>query len=232
MAAPAVEGTPTETAVTSAGTSHAVTLPAGMGASDLVLIIMNIGSTSATLNALTDWGEILDEAVASGLKVLWYTGAGVPSNPTFTSSASTRSASIAYRISGANKAVTPQIGTTATGTDATPNPPSVSPSGGTTDYLFVSFYGSAGEEVDDDTWSNTPPTNYTPSPPRQIACGTAGASIGGLIASAEFQRLASGAAEDPGTFGDDVSRAWRAQTVCIHPVVLAPELNMAPLRGR
>lgn len=212
---PVVEGT-AESSVNTAGTSHAVTLPAGIVDSDLVLITMDIGSTSATLNSLTDWSEILDESAANGLKVLRYTGSGVPSNPTFTSSASTRSASIAWRISNADKSVTPQIGTTATGTSTTPNPPSVSPSGGTLNYLFIAFYGAAGEEADDDTWSDTPPTNYTPSPPLQKACGTVGTNLGGMIAAASRQ-LNTGSAEDPGTFAKDTSAAWRAQTICIHP---------------
>lgn len=217
MAFPVVEGV-AESSVNTAGTSHAVTLPASITATDLVLIVMDIGSTSATLNALTDWTEVLDEASANGLKIIRYTGAGVPGNPTFTSSASTRSASIAYRISGASESVAPQIGTTATGTSATPDPPSVTPAGGISrDYLFVAFYGAAGEEADDDTWSNTPPTNYTPSPPRQKSCGTAGTNLGGLIAAAE-RSLTTGSAEDPGTFAKDVSAAWRSQTIIVHPI--------------
>ena len=74
----------------------------------------------------------------------------------------------------------------------------------------------AGEEADDDTWGNTPPTNYTPSPPRQKACGTAGTNLGGLILAAE-RALTTGSAENPGTFGVDVSAGWRAQTIMIHP---------------
>ena len=214
MAAPVVEGT-AESATTSAGTSHAVTLPASIAASDLVLIIMDIGSTSATLNALTDWTESLDEASANGLKIIRYTGAGVPSNPTFTSSASTKSASIAYRISGADKSTAPQIGTTSTGTSTTPDPPSVTPTGGISkDYLFITFFGSAGEEADDDTWVNSAPTNYGNLV--QKTAGTAGTNLGGLIGAAN-RALTTGSAENPGTFSIDTSAAWRAQTIIIHP---------------
>lgn len=218
MAFPTIQAT-AETAVATAGTSHAITLPVtGGGYFDIWLILMDIGSTSATLNALTDWGEILDESAANGLKILWYTGLGVPSNPTFTSSGATRSASIAYRISGADKTITPQIGTTATGTSLTPDPPSVTPTGGVSkDYLFIAFAGMAGEEADDDTWANTPPTNYLPNPPLQVACGTVGTNLGGLICAASRQ-LTTGAAEDPGTFNVDVSAAWRAQTIIVHPI--------------
>jgi hypothetical protein len=191
---PVIEST-AESSVNTAGTSHAVTLPGSIAAADLVLIIMNIGSTSATLNALTDWGEILDEASANGLKILRYTGAGVPSTPTFTSSGSTRSASIACRISNANKSITPQIGTTSTGTSATPDPPASAAPPSTKDYLFIAFAGMAGEEADDDTWGNTPPTNYTPNPPLQKSCGTAGTNLGGLILAASRQ-LNTGSAQD------------------------------------
>lgn len=213
---PIIEGT-AETAVSTAGTNHAITLPGSISETDLVLVLMDIGSTSATINALTGWTEDLDEASANGLKILRYTGTGVPSNPTFVTSASTRSASIAYRISGADKSIAPQIGTTATGTSVSPDPPSVTPTGGIVkDYLFIAFAGMAGEEADDDTWANTPPTNYLPSPPLQKSCGTAGTNLGGLICAASRQ-LRTGSAENPGTFNVDASAAWRAQTIIIHP---------------
>ena len=216
MASPVVAGV-TEGGLTAIGTSVAVTLPGSGSASDLYLIIADKGSTSATWNALTDWTESLDEALANGLVIVRYTGTGVPSNPTFTQSASTRTVWIAYRITGADKPTAPQIGTTGTGTSATPDPPSVTPTGGLSkDYLFIAFAGMAGEEADDDTWGNTPPTNYTPSPPRQKTGGTTGTNIGGLILSAE-RALTTGAAENPGTFGVDVSAAWRSQTIIIHP---------------
>lgn len=226
MASPVIEGV-AESSLNSAGTSHPVTLPASIDSTDLVLIIMDIGSTSATLNALTGWTESLDEAVANGLKIIRYTGAGVPSDPTFVTSASTRSAQIAYRISGADKTTAPQIATTATGSSATPDPPSITPAGGVSkDYLFIAFFGQAGEEADDDTWVNTPPTNYTPSPPRQKACGTAGTNLGGKIGAAERQ-LTTGAAQNPGTFGVDVSAAWRAQHIIIHPAADPPNEGAA-----
>lgn len=227
MAFPVIQGT-NESSTNTAGTSHLVTLPTGIIAGELVLILMSIGSTSATLNALTDWTEVLDEAAAIGLKILRWTGTGVPSDPTFTSSASTRDATISFRISGADLAIAPQIGTTGTGTSATPDPPSVTPTGGVVkDYLFIAFYGAAGEELDDDTWSDTPPTGYGPTPPFQKSCGTAGTNLGGLTAAA-WRQLNTGSAEDPGTFAKDVSAAWRSQTIIIHPILEPVVPTMAP----
>lgn len=232
MASPVVAGT-AETAVSTAGTSHAITLPANISAGDLVLITMDIGSTSATLNTLTDWAELLDENSANGLKILYYSGAGVPGNPTFTSSASTRSASIAWRITGAEVPATqpPEIGTTASGSSTTPDPPAVTPTGGSKDYLFIAFLGRGGEEADDDTWATASPANYLPDPPLQKACGTVGTNLGGMIAAASRQVTA--ASDDPGTF-TIATGAWRAQTIAVHPLPPTPpnpppELVMAAI---
>ena len=190
------------------------------------LLILDKGSTSATVNAHADWTELLDEAVANGLYIAyrWTTGAEGAST-TLVTSASTRSAQMVYRITGAENPATtaPQIGTTATGTSATPDPPASATPPSSKDYLFIAFYGAAGEEADDDTWSDTPPTNYTPSPPRQKACGVAGTNLGGIIAAAE-RALTTGVAENPGTFAKDVSVAWRAQTITVHPSTSNPQL--------
>lgn len=216
--APVVETT-SENTVATAATNHPITLPTGIVETDEVLILIAKGTpaSTATFNALTGWTELLDENVSLGLAIMRYTGAGVPSNPTFVSSVAIRSASIAYRISGADKTTTPQIGTTATGTSTTPDPPSVTPTGGVSKpYLFIAFFDSAGEEADDDTWVNTPPTNYLPNPPLQKAAGTAGTNLAGLIGAASRTNT-SGAAENPGTFSIDASAAWRAQTIIVHP---------------
>lgn len=216
MASPVVQQA-IESSTNTAGTSHVVTLPTAT-AGDLLLIILDKGSTAATINAHASLTELLDENNANGLYIAyrWMDGTE-PASYTLTSSASTRTARIAYRISGAANPATqaPQIATTATGTSATPDPPSITPPS-SKDYLFIAFFGQAGEEADDDTWVNTPPTNYTPSPPRQKSCGTAGTNLGGKIGAAERQ-LTTGSAENPGTFGVDVSAAWRAQTIIIHP---------------
>jgi hypothetical protein len=217
MAFPTVEQV-VENSTNTAGTNHTINLPTATSG-QLLLIILDKGSTAATVNAHGSLTELLDENVANGLYVAyrWMDGTE-PASYTLVTSASTRTASHAYRISGAQNPATqaPVVGTTATGTSATPDPPASATPGSTDDYLFIAFYGAAGEEADDDTWSDTPPTNYSPTPPRQKACGTAGTNLGGMIAAAERQ-LNTGASQDPGTFAKDVSAAWRAQTVLVYP---------------
>lgn len=212
MAFPVVEGT-AETAVSTAGTSHAITLPASIASTDGVLILTDIGSTAATFNALTDWSEIVDENVANGIKVLWFTGTGTPSNPTFTSSASTRSASIAYRISGVSRSLAPQLSTVATGTSTAPNATTCTPTGGAKDYLWITFFGMAGEQADDDTLVTGTPANYSNT--LQKTCGVAGTNLGGMIGAA--QRQLNAASEDAGAFTTVDNAAWRAYTLAVHP---------------
>lgn len=222
-----------ESSTNTAGTNHVVTLPSGIQPGDLILICMDIGSTAATLNAHADYTELLDENSANGLKILYRWAQGGESNPTLVSSASTRDATITLRIAGARNpaAQAPQIGTTATGTSATPDPPASAAPASTKDYLFIAFYGAAGEEADDDTWSDTPPTNYGPTPPLQKACGTAGTNLGGMIALA-YRQLTTGSADNPGTFAKDVSAAWRAQTIMVHPGVSPPPIAIRSPHGR
>ena len=217
MASPTVVTT-AESNTTTAGTSHTVTMPSGIVSGDLIIVTLDKGSTAATVNALAGWDEILDENAANGLYIAcrWADGTEGASI-TLTTSGSTRSAEITYRIRGARHPdeQLPEIGTTGTGTSATPDPPIVTPTGGARDYLFIAVVGMAGEEIDDDTWGNTPPTNFNPTPPLQKSCGTAGSNLGGLILGAH--REVNAASQDPGTFGVDVSAAWRSQTIAVHP---------------
>jgi len=225
MASPVVETT-AESNTTSAGANHTVTMPSGIVAGDLVVVCMNIGSTSATINALAGWTELLDEGVSNGLFIAYQFATGSISNPTFVSSANTRDATISYRISGAIDPAlrAPEIGTTATGTSVNPNPPSVTPTGGSKDYLAIALAGMAGEFADDDTWHTGTPANYTNRLGK--SCGTVGTNLGGIIVTA--QRQFTGTSEDPGTF-TITSAAWRAQTVIVHPALTSDGITMASI---
>ncbi|HEU4864644.1 MAG TPA: hypothetical protein VFT76_00225 [Actinomycetota bacterium] len=227
MASPVVEQV-VESADTTAVTSHPVNLPTATSG-QLLLIIMAKGSTAATINALGDVTELLDENVATGLYVAVRQMDGTePTSYTFTSSAATRCATMAYRISGAENPGTtaPQLGTTATGTSTTPDPPASATPPSSKDYLFIACYSRALEEADDDTWSGASPTNYSPSTPRQKAGGIGGNNIAGILAACE-RALTTGSAENPGAFGAGVSAGWRAQTITVHPGIASQGLTGA-----
>ena len=238
MAFPSIQGTPAESSTNTAGTSHVVTLPGSIQAGELLLVIIDKGSTAATFNALAGWTELLDENLGNGIAILYRWADGSEGGSiTLTSSAATRSARIAYRIAGAENPGTtaPTLGTVGTGTSTTPDPGNCNP-GTAKDYLWFTLFGGAGEEADDDTWCNSPPTNF--SGLLQKACGTSGINLGGKIAVATRQFNASSL--DAGTFSQDVSTAWRAYTIAVHPTTsrraqaswAEVEVPNAPRRGR
>lgn len=207
-----------EGGLVSAGTSLAVTLPAGGAASDEYIVIIAKGSVSCTINALTGWTELLDEAVAAGLAIIRYTGAGVPSDPTFIQSVASRSVWCAYRIAAANKSIAPEVGTTATGTSTTPDPPARAVTGGPKDILAIAcFAAGASEAADTDVLVTTFPTNYTDGQVEKTG-GTTGTNLAGLLGAAARQVSAT-SSENPGTFTQNASRAWRANTIVFHPAV-------------
>jgi hypothetical protein len=179
-----------------------------------MLAIMDKGSTAATVNALTGWNELLDENSANGLYIAWRLCDGTEgATTTFTLSASTRGAWIVYEISGATDPTiqAPQVGTTATGSSTTPDPPSVSVTGGSRDILTIACFGRGGEEADDDTWVSAAPSGFGGL--LQKACGTVGTNLGGMVATAHLAQTTATA--DPATF-TCATGAWRAQTVVVH----------------
>jgi len=213
MASPAV-ATTAETAVSTAGTSHVITLPASISAGDLLLLVLAKGVAVATIDAHADWSELLDENTANGLYIAYRLATGAEgATTTLTSSGATRSATIAYRVIEAADPVTqvPQIGTTSTGSSVNPDPPSVSVAGGSKDILSVACFARSGEEADDDTWVTAAPSGFTNL--LQKACGIAGTNLGGMVATAELQSTT--ATSDPATF-TCATGGWRAQTIVVH----------------
>lgn len=223
MASPAVVGTAAETAVATASTSHVVNLPAGDTVGNLFIAVMAKGSAGTTpgVNALAGWSELLDEAIVLGQYIAYRTVDGTEgATTTFTLSSATRGAWIVYEITGHEIPATqvPQIGTTATGSGTTPNPPSVSVTGGAKDILTIAVMSRDGEEADDDTWVTAAPAGFGSL--LQKACGVAGTNLAGMIATAHL--ASNTATSDPGTF-TCATGGWRAQTIVIHPSSVIPD---------
>ncbi len=225
MASPTVVGAVAESAIATASTSHTVNLPAGDTNGNMFLALCSKGSagTTPSVNALAGWNELLDEAIVLGLYAAWRTVDGTEGATTgFTLSSATRGAWLVYEITGHEDPATiaPQIGTTATGSSTTPNPPSVSVTGGSKDILGIGFFGRSGEEADDDTWVTAAPA--TPAAHTglvQKACGIAGTNLAGMIAAAQLETTT--ATYDPGTF-TAATGAWRANTIVVHPSSAPP----------
>lgn len=206
-----------EGGLSAAATNVPIALPSGGSATDEYIVIIAKGSAVCSINALAGWTELLDEAVAAGLAIIRYTGAGVPTDPTFVQSVASRSVWCAYRITGANKAIAPEVGVTATGTSTTPDPPARAVTGGPKDILAIACFAAGGEIADDDSLVTTFPTNYTLGRVEKAA-GTVGTNLAGILGAAASQ-VAATSSENPGTFLQNASRAWRANTIVVHPVV-------------
>lgn len=218
MAFPQVVST-AESARTSVGTDHDINLPPSIVAGNLLLVFFAKGSSAATtVDALAGWDELIDEAgVARGLCILYRVADGTEgATITLTlSGGSNKSASIAYQISGAEDPATqpPELSTVATGTSTAPDATTCTPTGGAKDYLWISFFSLAGEEADDDTWCNSAPASFGGL--LQKTAGVAGTNIGVELATAT--RELNAASLDAGAFNVDVSFAWRAYTMAVHP---------------
>lgn len=221
MAFPAVVGTPTESNATADDASpFTVSRPAGVSGQLTIAIIGTDGVP--TLTWPTGYTEFFSQAAGGSFQIKGaYHQEDGTEGTTFdiTSSASEKWAAIVYSISGAANPATqaPEATTFAGGTaTTTPDPPSITPTGGSKDYLFIAAVNNDGEEADDDTWGNTSPTSYTPSPPRQKSTDIAGvASTNCSLETAE--RALTAATEDPGTFANDLSKTYHAATIAVHP---------------
>lgn len=218
MAFPTVVST-NESSLNTAGTTHTVNLPGSLVSGNLILILLDKGSTAATFNADGAWTELVDENAGNGITI-WYRVSDGAEGATkaFTSSASTRSAHTSYQISGAEDPGTqaPELSTVATGTSANPNATTCTPTGGAKDYLWITMFGQAGEQLDDDSLTTVTPTGF--SNPLEKTCGTAGTNLGGMIASAEQQLNAASLDATAWTSSD--ATAWRAYTIAIHPAAV------------
>jgi hypothetical protein len=227
MAFPVILGT-AESSTNTAGTTHTVNLPTGIRAGESVLIILDKGSTVATFNALAGYSEVVDENLANGITV-WMRDADGTEAATvaFTSSANTRSAEISYRIAGATATGTqlPQLSTVATtGPDAT----TCTPTGGAKDYLWFTFFGSAGEVADTDAFVTAVPTGFA-SPALMKACGTAGSNLGGIVAVTHQQLNAASLDAAAFTTTGITSPAYRAYTLAVHPSNLTNDYAPNPV---
>ena len=216
MAFPTIVGTPAESSTQTAGTSHIVNLPNG-AVGNLFLLVMGKGTTSATINALTGWTELVDEAAASSGFAAWKLCDGTEgATTTFTSSAATKSATIVYEING-QSTLAPQISAVASASTNAPNPNTCTPSGGAKDYLWITWFvmGQAAEEADDDTWVNNAATNY--SNLVQKTSAVAGTNIGAAVASCD--RTNNAASEDASwpAASTDQTITWRSFTIAVHP---------------
>lgn len=215
MAFPATAAAPTATPFAASVTSMPVSMPASIASGDLLLAFVEVRN-AGTWTKAAGWTDITSLSQTGGgggvgkLNGFYKIAAGTESGttPTWTASISTTGEWQVYRITGWHGTTPPEALTTS-GDASAANPPSLTPSWGADDTLWLAVAGhTAGSTA---AWS-AGPASYS-------GFQNDGASSGGSAVSiASAYRQLNAASEDPGTFTVSGSnRFWAAATIGIRP---------------
>lgn len=215
MAFPTIEGTNTSVE-SSDTTSHTVSLPSGINADELLLVVIGIEGDSGTITDPSGWTRLLKDVGNNWgtLYVIYKVASGSEgSTISFTTSNNRNSAHVAMRISGHDSSTNaPEINNDDTGSftqDKNPDPPNLSPSGGAKDYLYLCGYGQGDRSG---TSEVSVPTNYT-SVANAFASGGEFDQAGVSVA----ERNLNASSENPGTFTMQDEARWNAYTMVVYP---------------
>lgn len=216
MASP-VDAARAGSSTTAAGTSHTISLPTGIVAGSLVVIATRFAVASVSTWP-AEWQNFLRHDVspdaADDVNTVVYRkcdgteGASI----TVTTSVATKMATIARRVSGHEDPVVqaPQINADATGNSVNPDCGSISPIGGSKDYLFFALDQHSGEQTSTVTY----PTNYINT--QQVTSGTGGAVATNCQINSGTRQLTA-VSEDPTAFTISGAQEWTAWTLAVHP---------------
>lgn len=185
---PVIESTATYQTNDNNTEDHSVTLPSGISANDLLIMVFRAGS-SETASTPSGW-TLLDSRNNNGVTYIWYKTAtgGEGSTVTVTTGNGIRAAAITYRIS--NWDGTPEISFTGSNTN---DPPSISPSwGNTTGTLFLATLTNRRSD-----------SNVTGSPTDYSGLLTISQSSSSMTSRSRVStahRFLDAASENPGAF--------------------------------
>lgn len=209
-----------EFADTSTSTTH--TVPFTQTTGDRVVIFVSCANIFNTLSLGDSFINLTN--LAGGLQIIYKDLDGSEGgNVVVTTSGNIKISATSYNIQGYDPAVAPEFSTIATGVDTNPNPGTLTPAGGSKDYLWLAGSYTAGEKVDDDTAFTGAPSSFTNL--IQKTTGTTGATAENCtIGSAEYQFTASSL--DPGTFTIWTTVAWQSYTVAVSPIVASGPANL------
>lgn len=161
MTTPTVAARASGTSGSTAQSTHAITLPAGITAGDLLVVIFGANNSTTTITtASSGWttGTVQNSSANASGVVFWKIAAGGDTLSVSTGT-SAQSAHTSYRITGA--ASTPTITQTKNDSIGTnPDPPAVTPAGGSKDYLYIAAAIVSGAGVVT-TNITTAPTGYS-----------------------------------------------------------------------
>lgn len=224
MAYPTVAATNNSNSTTLNATTHTVNLPANISAGDLLLIFFSSagGIEGASINTPSGWSSLglklgsVPDGEFPRQVVFYKTASGSEGSSVNVSTNQMGSSHVTYRITGWSG--TPEISTGAIGTSSTPDCDTLTPSGGSKEYLWIalcSTYQSAGGHT-----ISGYPTGYTGS---QVFNNGNGNS--GCPKTAVSTKNATASSDNPSTYattGWDSGDGWTCRTLAISPLVSGP----------
>lgn len=192
--------------------SRVVTLPGSIVSGNL-LIAMIACNSATTFTWPAGWTEFKDTGEDPGFSAAYrFADGSEGASITVTVSNTIRdTVHIAFRATGAHASTPPEITSVATSSTATPNPPSITPSWGAADTLFLAI---AAVDRSSGVTLSAYPTNYALYNTDK-GHPTAGSTSGGRLSMGGRELNATSA--DPGTFTFSASHPASAHTIAIRP---------------
>lgn len=191
--------------------SHPVNLPSGITAGDLLLLFVAINSNPTVTDPST-WTPLVSAVNSDTFRIYAKIASGSEgSTVTVGLNSNQRVAAVAYRITGARNGVTSSeiaVSSAVTGSSATPDPPSLTPSWGSAENLWIAVTFASDSSF---TFSSYP-TNYSLGQ-NNVQPGAAGNSSAVSVAA----RLLTGTSEDPGVFTTVTARTRSTYTLAVRP---------------
>jgi hypothetical protein len=221
MAFPSVRSSAT-TNGTVANSTATINLPGTIRAGDTLLIQFRCAVAGAVTPPsgwdATNFAELVDaspDAADDQIWIAWYKANGTEgSTVTLGANGNGKFCAIAWAIRDAADPLIrpPELSTVATGSGTEPNATTVTPTGGSKDYLWLTVYSMEGEQ----TGVTSYPSGYTLS--QQFANSGTASTVGTNCTMAGAARQNTAASEDAGVW--DVTGTlddWSAYTLAFHP---------------
>lgn len=214
MASPVVVSQAVDKQADSFGTTFNCDLPASVESGDLLLWLVSIndgkhGSFPAGFTELYDIEN--SESFVTGLCAYKFSSGSESATEAFTLDTEDSVVAIIYRISGAinpSTQVPEYAAVSAAGNTVTHDPPSLTPTGGSKDYLWFAISAIDTRNITVDTF----PTSYTNTGDDESQTSGSGAII------AYCNRARTALSEDPAAFTISATRRSVTATIVIHPV--------------
>jgi hypothetical protein len=206
MASPTVVSITESAATADDPTPWTVSRPAGVVGYKTLVILAFDGTTGVTTpSGYTKLGD--DIGTSMRWSGFWRDEDGTEGTTLDFASPTDRWAALVYQIAGAAIGIADAFNSNTAAASSTPNPPNLTQTDASKDYLGIVGFMQDGSEADDDTWCTAAPTGYTGLV--QKTTGTAGVP-GDNVSVAAAQHAFSGLTDGVDNFvtAQSLEYAW------------------------